>query len=262
MSLLSVQHVCFAYGSHKNPVWAVNDVSFEVERGRTLGIVGASGSGKSTLAEIVGGLQKPVKGHVLFEGKDMYASSGAARRALRRSVQFVFQDPLGSMEPNWTVSRIMREPLDIFEKQMDGSQKKELCAQMLDRVGLSASVINKKARELSGGQCQRIAIARALVLKPQILICDECTSALDVLVQAQILNLLHDIQESLRCSYIFIGHSLGAVANISHDIMVMQEGNVVEQGPREQVLTQPRHEATRALLEAAGVADFNREVES
>ncbi|MBR2834890.1 MAG: ABC transporter ATP-binding protein [Coriobacteriales bacterium] len=251
MSTLEARHITFAYSKHD--ALAVDDVSFVLEQGKTLGIVGASGSGKSTLAQIVGGLLKPTQGQVFFDGRDLFAQSAKEKRLLRRSIQFIFQDPLGSMEARWKVGQIIREPLDIYESHMTTHERDALCCDMLERVGLDSQVISKRAYELSGGQCQRVAIARALVLNPRVLICDECTSALDVLVQAQILNLLHDIQDEVACSYVFIGHNIAAVANMSHDILVMHKGSVVEHGDRNSILMNAQHAATKDLLKAAGV---------
>jgi len=199
----------------------------------------------------VGGLQRATAGTVLYNGDDVRALGRAGRLAYRRGVQFVFQDPAASMDPAYTVERVVREPLDMFERGLDAAQKRGRVLAMLERVGLDATVAGRRPAELSGGQCQRVAIARALVANPRVVVCDECTSALDVSVQAQILNLLRDLQRDLGCAYLFISHDMGVVGYMAHDLLVMHNGRVVERGPAERVLQEPRDPYTRTLLAAA-----------
>lgn len=228
---------------------AVDQVSCTLEAGRTLGVVGASGSGKSTLGELLGGLQRPTSGTVLFKGTPLDGLDRAGRRAYRRAVQFVFQDPQASMDPSYTVAQVLAEPL----RAMGGCPRDGLRARsaaMLERVGLSAEVLARRPAELSGGQCQRVAVARALITEPSVVVCDECTSALDVSVRAQILNLLRDLQRDLGCAYLFISHDIAVVGYMADDLLVMEAGRVVESGPAARVLAEPKTAYTKTLLAA------------
>ena len=230
---------------------AVDGVSLTLRRGRTLGVVGESGSGKSTLGEVLGGLQEGDAGSVLFGGTNVHSLDRAGRRAYRRGVQFVFQDPVASINPSFTVERALADPQQVLMPELSRSEIDERSRAMLRRVGLDpARVMGARARELSGGQCQRVAIARALITEPSAVICDECTSALDVSVQAQILDLLRELQAELGCAYLFISHDMGAVARLADDVLVMHGGRVVESGPVAQVLREPRDSYTRALIAA------------
>ena len=240
-----------AKGLRRHALRAVDGVSFSLAAGRTLGVVGASGSGKSTLGELAGGLRRPTAGSVWFRGHDVATLDRAGRAAFRRGVQFVFQDPVASMNPSFTVARVLADPLRVMERGLSRAEARRRVEAMLERVGLPASVLDAYPRELSGGQCQRVAIARALLLGPQVVVCDECTSALDVSVQAQILNLLRDLQDDLGTAYLFISHDMGVVGYMADDVLVMQEGRAVEEGPAARVMGAPQAAYTRDLLAAA-----------
>jgi peptide/nickel transport system ATP-binding protein len=226
---------------------AVEAVSFKVRRASTLAIVGESGSGKSTVARMVLGLLQPTSGSVVFDGTDV----GAVRKTLafRRRIQPVFQNPYSSLDPMYPVFRAIEEPLRIH-RVGDRRQREQTVRELLEQVALPSSVFDRLPRELSGGQRQRVAIARALALRPDVLVCDEAVSALDVLVQAQILDLLGELQANLGLTYLFISHDLAVVRQISDDVLVMRGGRVVEHAPTEAVFTSPSHEYTRLLLEA------------
>jgi len=226
---------------------AVDAVSFKVRRASTLAIVGESGSGKSTVARMVLGLLQPTSGSVVFDGTDV----GAVRKTLafRRRIQPVFQNPYSSLDPMYPVFRAIEEPLRIH-RVGDRRQREQTVRELLEQVALPSSVFDRLPRELSGGQRQRVAIARALALRPDVLVCDEAVSALDVLVQAQILDLLGELQANLGLTYLFISHDLAVVRQISDDVLVMRGGRVVEHAPTEAVFTSPSHEYTRLLLEA------------
>ena len=233
---------------------AVDAVSFRLRRASTLAVVGESGSGKSTLARMVLGLLKPTSGTVVFDGTQIVgALDGGWDRdralAFRRRVQPVFQNPYSSLDPMYSVFRAIEEPLRIH-RIGDRQQRKQVVRKLIDQVALPWSVLGRRPRELSGGQRQRVAIARALALRPEVLVCDEAVSALDVLVQAQILDLLADLQARLGLTYLFISHDLALVRQIADDVLVMRAGRVVEQAPTEAVFAQPRHQYTRQLLEA------------
>lgn len=226
---------------------AVDAVSFKVRRASTLAIVGESGSGKSTVARMVLGLLQPTSGSVVFDGTDV----GAVRKTLafRRRIQPVFQNPYSSLDPMYPVFRAIEEPLRIH-RVGDRRQREQTVRELLEQVALPSSVFDRLPRELSGGQRQRVAIARALALRPDVLVCDEAVSALDVMVQAQILDLLGELQANLGLTYLFISHDLAVVRQISDDVLVMRGGRVVEHAPTEAVFTSPSHEYTRLLLEA------------
>jgi len=229
---------------------AVDAVSFRLRRARTLAIAGESGSGKSTLARMVLGLLQPTSGTVLFDGIRI---GGALNRdeelALRRRIQPVFQNPYGSLDPVYSVFRAIEEPLRIH-RIGDRSQRAQAVRDLVDQVALPSSVLGRLPRELSGGQRQRVAIARALALRPEVLVCDEAVSALDVLVQSQILDLLCELQAELGLTYLFISHDLAVIRQIADDVLVMRAGRVVERATTEQLFTRPGHEYTRQLLEA------------
>lgn len=226
---------------------AVDDVSFQVRRAGTLAIVGESGSGKSTVARMVLGLLPPTSGSVVFDGSDV----GAVRKTLafRRRIQPVFQNPYSSLDPMYPVFRAIEEPLRIH-RVGDRRQRERTVRELLEQVALPSSVLHRLPRELSGGQRQRVAIARALALRPDVVVCDEAVSALDVLVQSQILDLLGELQASLGLTYLFISHDLAVVRQISDEVLVMRAGRVVEHAATEAVFTRPAHDYTRQLLEA------------
>ncbi|MES2098334.1 MAG: ATP-binding cassette domain-containing protein [Pseudomonadota bacterium] len=227
-------------------VEALRGVSFTVQAGRSLGIVGESGSGKSTLARQVMALEAPTEGRVTLLGRDLHALAPTALRAARRDFQMVFQDPYGSLDPRQRVGRIVAEPLI----GVDAGATHARVAESLDAVGLRASDADKFPHEFSGGQRQRIAIARALITRPKLIVADEPVSALDVSVQAQVLNLLADLQQHFGVTYLFVSHDLAVVDHVCDDVAVMRAGLIVEYGPTEQVLQRPAHAYTRALLAA------------
>ena len=227
-------------------VEALRGVSFAVQTGRSLGIVGESGSGKSTLARQVMALETPTEGHVTLLGRNLHALSPTDLRAARRDFQMVFQDPYGSLDPRQRVGRIVAEPLIGVE----AAATRRRVAESLDAVGLRAADADKYPHEFSGGQRQRIAIARALITRPKLIVADEPVSALDVSVQAQVLNLLADLQQQFGVTYLFISHDLAVVDHVCDDVAVMHSGLIVEYGATEQVLQRPAHAYTRALLAA------------
>ncbi|PRX99698.1 ATP-binding cassette domain-containing protein [Allonocardiopsis opalescens] len=229
---------------------AVDGVGFAVGRGRTLAVVGESGCGKSTLARALVRLLTPVSGRILLDGQDIARLPERRLRPLRPKIQMVFQDPYGSLDPRMTAAEIVAEPL-----RMRGLASRERraaeAAELIDRVGLPSSALERRPPEFSGGQRQRIGIARALASRPEVLVCDEVTSALDVSVQAQMIELLREIQRETGIAYLFISHNLGVVREISDEVMVMRGGRTVESGPTARVLTAPGHPYTRALRGAA-----------
>jgi peptide/nickel transport system ATP-binding protein len=229
---------------------ALDDVSFTLEAGKTLGVVGESGSGKSTLARLVMALEAPSAGSVLFEGRDLHQLPRDGLRQARRHFQMVFQDPYSSLDPRMTVARTVAEPLAQLE-HLPRAQQRERAAAMLDAVGLNAATdLDKFPHEFSGGQRQRIAIARALVTQPKLIVADEPVSALDVSVQAQVLNLMQDLQERFGLAYLFISHDLAVVDLVCDELIVLQHGRVVERGPTDEVLNAPREAYTRRLIAA------------
>lgn len=237
-----------AFPGSTRRVHAVRNVAFRLGAGETLGIVGESGCGKSTLARAILGLVTPSAGAILWRGREVSGLARQQRHALRRELQVVFQDPIGSLDPRMTVAEILREPLSVFERALAAGEVATRVASMLDRVGLASGLRDRYAHQLSGGQCQRVAIARALMPGPQLLICDEPVSALDVSVQAQIVNLLRSLQRDLGLSLIFISHNMAVVRQMSARVLVMYLGRAVELAARDAVFERPRHPYTRALL--------------
>ena len=228
---------------------AVDGVSFRLRKASTLAIVGESGSGKSTLARMVLGLLAPTSGTVTFDGRDVAALSRRETPAFRRRVQPVFQNPYSSLDPMYTVFRAIEEPLRIH-RVGNRRERRAAVRELVEQVALPSSVLDRRPRELSGGQRQRVAIARALALRPEVLVCDEAVSALDVLVQAQILELLAGLKDALGLSYLFISHDLAVVRQIADEVLVMKSGRVVEHAPTDEVFTKPQHDYTRQLLAA------------
>jgi len=234
-------------------VRALNGVSFAIEAGRSLGIVGESGSGKSTLARLVMALDSPTSGTVELLGRDLHALPRAELREARRDIQMVFQDPYGSLDPRQTIARIVTEPLAAQGVARD--EQRERAAQVLASVGLRANDLAKYPHEFSGGQRQRIAIARALITRPRLIVADEPVSALDVSVQAQVLNLMHDLQAEFGITYMLISHDLAVVRHLCDEVAVLWQGRIVEQGPPERLFESPEHPYTRALIDAVPDAE-------
>jgi oligopeptide transport system ATP-binding protein len=235
---------------------AVDGVSFDIGRGETLGLVGESGCGKSTLARAIVGLAPVTSGGVRWQGVetvDGIRRPGPAIAELRRGVQMIFQDPLASLDPRMTIERIVAEPLLMHRPHMARAEIRARVVAMLERVGLNAHYLGRYPHEFSGGQCQRIGIARALTAEPRLVVCDEPVSALDVSIQAQVVNLLRDLQRELSLSMLFVAHDLAVVKSISHRVLVMYLGRVMEIGERQALYATPRHPYTRALLSAVPV---------
>jgi peptide/nickel transport system ATP-binding protein len=229
---------------------AIDDVSLSIRAGRSVGIVGESGSGKSTLARLVMMLETPDSGTVKLRGEDLCALPPAELRRRRRDFQMVFQDPYGSLDPRQRVGRIIAEPLDVAEPSLRRSDRAERIAAVLDAVGLPRDAVSRYPHEFSGGQRQRIALARALITAPALIVADEPVSALDVLIQAQVLNLMMDLQEQRGVTYLFISHNLAVVEHVADEVGVMYRGRIVEHGPAEDLFAHPAHPYTRALIEA------------
>jgi oligopeptide transport system ATP-binding protein len=227
---------------------AVTGVSFIVGAGKTVGLVGESGSGKTTVGKAILKLIPITSGTIRFAGVDITPLSGLEFRPWRRQIQMIFQDPFSSLNPRWTILQIISEPLKIHFPALSRQQREERVAQLLQKVGLSPEHRHRFPHEFSGGQRQRIGIARALAVEPKLIVCDEVVSALDVSVQAQIVNLLQDLQDELGLSYLFISHDLAVVEHISHDVVVMFRGQIVEKADAVSIYTHPQHDYTRNLL--------------
>ncbi len=256
MTLLTLQDVSVRYPlAGRASFAAVDRVSLELAPGETLAIVGESGCGKSTLGRAIVGLTPRSSGIMTWRGRDVSSFDRAARHALKRRIQIIFQDPLASLDPRMTVAEAVAEPLDIFEPMMSRAARGRRVTEMLDQVELPAATADRLPHAISGGQCQRVAIARAMILGPELLVCDEAVSALDVSVQAQIVNLLQRLQRETDLGLIFISHGLSVVRHLSHRVAVLYLGRVVETGPIETVFTRPAHPYTRALLSAVEIPD-------
>ncbi len=243
----------------KQRLRAVDGVSFDLDAGETLGIVGESGCGKSTLARAILNLIPATAGEIAWMGKPMAPQDKEAWQALRRDMQIIFQDPLASLDPRMTIARIIGEPLRVHRPELGDAQVMEKVRAVMAEVGLTEPQINRYPHEFSGGQCQRIGIARALVLEPKLIVCDEPVSALDVSIQAQIINLLKDLQRRKGLALIFIAHDLAVVKHISQRILVMYLGKVMELAEKHALYDRPRHPYTRALLSAIPIPDPARE---
>jgi len=235
---------------HSGDVKAVDDVSFTIEAGTTAGLVGESGSGKTTVGRTLLKLTPATSGEVLFDGRSLLGMSEGEFRPMRREMQMIFQDPFGSLNPRMTIQDIVGEALEIHFPQMQRGERKDRVADLLRQVGLEAEMMTRHPHEFSGGQRQRIGIARALAVKPKFIVCDEPVSALDVSVQAQIVNLLQDLQEELGLTYLFIAHDLAVVEHISDKVLVMYRGKIVEEAPAKQLYEAPAHDYTKKLLAA------------
>ncbi|HTY02977.1 MAG TPA: ATP-binding cassette domain-containing protein, partial [Rhodocyclaceae bacterium] len=250
---LDVRGLCKNFVSHeglfgKRVMRAVKDVSFSLPRGKTVGLVGESGSGKSTVGLTIMRLHQADGGEVVFRGKNLLALSPQAQMEYKRHIQIIFQNPYASLNPRFVIGEILTEPMRLHGIGAHEAEREKLAAELLDRVGLPAMSLRKYPHEFSGGQRQRIAIARALTLKPEVLICDESVSALDVSVQAQVLNLLQDLQDEFRMSYLFISHDLAVVKYLSDQVMVMNAGEIVEAANPDEIYRNPKQPYTQRLL--------------
>ena len=235
-------------------VKALNGVSFTLEAGRSLGVVGESGSGKSTLARLVMALDRPTAGSVKLMGRDLHSLPAGELRRARRDFQMVFQDPYGSLDPRQTIARIVAEPL-AAQRNTSRLEQRKAAEAVLESVGLRAGDLDKYPHEFSGGQRQRIAIARALITRPKLIVADEPVSALDVSVQAQVLNLMQDLQAQFGVTYLLISHDLAVVHHLCEDVAVLWQGRIVEQGPPEKLFKSAEHPYTRALVDAVPKAE-------
>ncbi|KUP92455.1 ABC transporter ATP-binding protein [Tritonibacter horizontis] len=262
--ILSVKDLKVTFAIHQGKRWpwsparslhAVNGVSFDLSQGKTLGIVGESGCGKSTLIRAIAGLVPPSEGQVWLDGAAIDYNNRRDMQTLRRRMQMIFQDPIASLNPRMTIRDIVAEPLIYFRPEMSAADRRNATRDMLDRVGIPERNFNRFPHEFSGGQCQRIGIARALVSAPQILLCDEPVSALDVSTQAQVINLLKDLQAEMGLTLVFVAHDLGVIRHISDDVLVMYMGGVMEKAPASHVVDAPRHPYSQALLSAVPVPD-------
>ena len=266
--ILSVQNLAVTFDVHPRGSWpwtkplklhAVGEVSFDLNPGECLGVVGESGSGKSTLARAIVGTLPSSGGRIMFEGKDLAAMNVEARRVHRKDVQMIFQDPLAALNPRMPVGDIIAEPLVTHDPGLDRKEVRHRVAALMERVGLLPNLVNRYPHEFSGGQCQRIGIARALILKPKLVICDEPVSALDVSVQAQVVNLLAELQRDMGLSMIFIAHDLSVVRHISDRIVVMYLGRVMETASSRTLTGHPEHPYTQALIASVPIPDPLRE---
>jgi oligopeptide/dipeptide ABC transporter ATP-binding protein len=252
--LLEIEHLSVHFRQGRHTTRAVDDVSFTIAPGETLGLVGESGSGKSTIGRAIVGLCPITSGVVRFDGRDITKASLARRRELAAEMQVVFQDPYSSLNPAKTIGQTLAEPLSVHGK-LNRGQRADRVATMLTRVGMPTDAATRYPAQFSGGQRQRIAIARALMLEPKLVICDEPVSALDLSIQAQIMNLLSDLQSELGVSYLFIAHDLAVVRHLSHRTIVLYRGQVMEAGEAEAVADHPHHPYSQALVAAAPMPD-------
>ena len=256
-TILEVNHLKKYFKTRKGLLHAVDDVSFKLERGTTLGVVGESGCGKSTLGRSILRLIEPTSGEVKFEGKDVTSMGQTEMRHMRREMQIIFQDPYSSLDPRKTVYQAISEPIIKHKLIKDSAALEKRVMELMETVGLAERLINTYPHELDGGRRQRIGIARALALNPKFIVCDEPVSALDVSIQAQIINLLKEIQEKTGLTYIFITHDLSVVNHFSDEIAVMYLGQMVEKAPAEELFANPIHPYTKALLSAIPIPDLD-----
>ena len=256
--ILEVKHLKKYFKTPRGMLHAVDDISFTLERGHTLGLVGESGCGKSTAGRSILRLIEPTSGEILFDGEDILQKDKKALRLLRRDMQMIFQDPYASLDPRKTVSEIIGEPLKLQKLIPDAKQRNERVLELMDVVGLAPRLVNTYPHELDGGRRQRIGIARALAMEPKLIVCDEPVSALDVSIQAQILNLMQDLQEKMGLTYIFITHDLSVVNHFADEIAVMYLGELIEKAPSETLFDKPMHPYTQALLSAIPVPSLKK----
>ena len=259
--ILEVKNLKKYFKTPKGMLHAVDDVSFSLERGTTLGVVGESGCGKSTLGRSILRLIEPTSGEVRFEGKDVAALNTKEMRAMRKDMQIIFQDPYSSLDPRKTVYQAISEPIIKHKLIKDKDALEARVLELMETVGLAERLINTYPHELDGGRRQRIGIARALALNPKFIVCDEPVSALDVSIQAQIINLLKELQQKMGLTYIFITHDLSVVNHFSDEIAVMYLGQMVEKAPAEELFANPIHPYTKALLSAIPVPDLDHKTE-
>lgn len=257
--LLEVNNLKKFFKTNRGMLHAVDDISFKLEKGKTLGIVGESGCGKSTTGRCVMRLIEPTSGEILFEGKDLMSLNKKEMRSYRSDIQIIFQDPFSSLDPRNTIMQTISEAVKVTDKYKTKEEVENRVLELMDTVGLSRRLMNSYPHELDGGRRQRIGVARALAVEPKLIICDEPVSALDVSIQAQILNLLQELQEKLGLTYIFITHDLAVVNHISDDIMVMYLGKTVELAPAEELFDNPIHPYTQALLSAIPIPQVGKE---
>ena len=259
--LLEVKDLKKYFKTPKGMLHAVDGVTFSIEKGKTLGIVGESGCGKTTTGRTILRLVEPTSGEVLFEGKDITKLNSNEMRKQRQDMQLIFQDPFSSLDPRKTVSELIREPIEINKLIRDKKEMEKRVRELMELVGLAERFYNSYPHELDGGRRQRIGIARALAINPKFIVCDEPVSALDVSIQAQILNLLKELQEKLGLTYIFITHDLSVVYYFADDIAVMYLGKLVEKAPAEELFAHPMHPYTQALLSAIPNPDIDKKME-
>lgn len=262
MNILEVKNLSVWFPRHSSflrrslgEIKAVTNVSFDIPLGKTVGLVGESGSGKTTIGLAILKLVRATDGIILFRGTEITNLSERAFRPFRRQMQMIFQDPYGSLNPRWDILKIVTEPLRVHFPSLNASQRKDKAAGLLQRVGLKPELLQRYPHEFSGGQRQRIGIARALAAEPALIVCDEPVSALDVSVQAQIVNLLADLQAELGITYLFIAHDLAVVEHISDEVIVLCRGEVVEAASAEMIYREPKHEYTRNLLASVPTLD-------
>lgn len=260
-TILEVRGLKKHFKTSRGMLHAVDGVSFSLERGKTLGIVGESGCGKSTTGRAILRLLEPTEGSILFDGIDVMNCSKKEMRQLRRDMQIIFQDPFSSLNPRMSIGQIISEPITLNSLIKDKAQIERRVAELMETVGLAPRLVNSYPHELDGGRRQRIGIARALALEPKFIVCDEPVSALDVSIQAQILNLLKRLQKELGLTYIFITHDLSVVNHFSDDIAVMYLGQIIEQAPAQALFENPRHPYTQALLSAIPVPELGEKKE-
>lgn len=253
--LVQIKHLKKYFSTPRGPLHAVDDVTMNIMKGETMGIVGESGCGKSTLGRNVINLQEKTDGQVVFEGKDISHPTSREMKALRKELQIIFQDPYSSLNPRFTVKQTIMEPIRIYGKKSKAEMDVE-CERLMDMVGIDRRLRLAYPHELDGGRRQRVGIARALALDPKFIVCDEPVSALDVSIQAQILNLLMDLQEQYGLTYMFITHNMSVVRHISHNISVMYLGQLVETSPTDDLFDYPMHPYTKALLSAIPTTDI------
>ena len=257
--LLTVSHLKKYFDVPAGQLHAVDDVSFTIQRGETLGVVGESGCGKSTLGRVLLGLHQATSGDIIFQGMDLSTFSKEDMIPVRREMQIIFQDPYASLDPRFTVAQIIEEPLRLHKVCNSAEERRKRVEELMEMVGLPKRAYNLYPHEFDGGRRQRIGVARALALNPELIVCDEPVSALDVSIQAQVLNLLQDLQEEKNLSYIFVTHDMSVVKHISDDILVMYVGSMVEKCPAKKLFQSPLHPYTKGLLSAIPVPSIRRE---